>query len=352
MQDKDYLRRCLDLAILGGKHVRPNPLVGAVIVYNNRIIGEGYHEKYGGPHAEVNAINSLKAEDEPLLSKSTIYVSLEPCCHYGNTPPCTDLIIKHRIPRVCIAEVDPTEKVKSKGIQKLRDHGIHVDVIEIHGNYSTAEFRAINLSSRPFVQLKFAKSKDNFMGQKESQIWLSNDTSSIFTHKLRSYTDAILVGTNTALLDNPSLTLRNYPGNAPKRILLDRTGRIPLTHSLLSDAIPSIIITENKRDLANKNKQQIYIDFSSDNFIKHLLEKLYQLGIHHLMVEGGGAVLKSFVKANCWDEAVVINTQKILNDGIRAINITGKLKSKYLLGNNEVAVIANQNASIEYGLEY
>jgi len=339
MQDKDYLRRCIEVAQLGGKNARPNPLVGALIVYNDRIIGEGFHERYGGPHAEVNAINSVKTEDKSLLEQSTIYVTLEPCCHYGNTPPCSDLIIKHKIPRVCIAEIDPTEKVNKKGIQKLQDHGIEVVIIEIPNNNCTTEFKVINLLKRPFVQLKFAKSKDNFMGQKDRQIWLSNNTSNIFTHKLRSYTDAILVGTNTALTDNPSLTLRNYPGNNPLRVLLDRTGRTPLTHTLLSDELPCIIFTEKEREIENKDKQQLLIDFSSDTFIETLLEQLYKLGIYHLMVEGGAAVLKSFVKSNYWDEAVVINTEKVLSEGIKAMNINGEVKNRYLLEGDEVLVI-------------
>ena len=340
MQDKDYLLRCIELAKLGGKDVRPNPHVGAIIVYNNRIIGEGYHMKYGESHAEVNAVNSVSKSDKKYLPHSTIYVSLEPCCHFGNTPPCTDLIIENKIPRVCIAEVDPYEKVNQKGIEVLRNNGVVVDVIDTIDHDTLAEFRVNHIKNRPFVQLKVAKSKDNYIGKKGQQIWLSNDASNIFTHKLRAYTDAILIGTNTAIVDNPSLTLRNFLGATPKRIVLDREGKIPLTHTLLSDPHPCIIFTENLRDLSSF-KKQIKIDFSQENFIDNLLQQIKSLGILHIMVEGGAKLLKSFVNSNIWDEAVIINTPKILSEGIKAININGKIKSNFQLNEDKVVVLEN-----------
>ena len=339
MQDKDYLNRAIELAKKGGKAVRPNPLVGAVVVFDNEIIGEGYHKKFGGPHAEVNAINNVSPENQKHLSQSTIYVSLEPCCHYGSTPPCTDLIIKKQIPRVVIAELDPTEKVRNKGIKRLKDHGIDVKVINIKSRI-TSEFKANHLQKRPFIQLKFAKSKDNFIGQHDKQVWLSNEMSSIYTHKLRAYTDAILVGTNTALTDNPSLTLRNYPGDAPLRVVLDRTGKIPLTHLLLSDENKTLIFTENTRDLNDSRKTQVELDFSHADFITHMLNKLLSLGIHHLMVEGGASLLKSFVKAGTWDEAVIINTEKVLNEGIKAPHINGELVSTFSVDTNQISIVA------------
>ncbi len=342
MQDKDYLIRCIELAKLGGKEVRPNPHVGSMIVYNGKIIGEGFHETYGGSHAEVNAINSVSESNEHFLSESTIYVSLEPCCHFGITPPCTDLIIKNKIPRVCIAEIDPTQKVNSKGINQLKKNGIEVVIIPIPEFDPIAEFRVNQLKQRPFVQLKFAKSKDHYIGQKDKQIWLSNETSNVYTHKLRSYTDAILIGTNTALIDNPSLTLRNFPGKPPMRIILDREGKIPDTHTLLADPSPCIIFTEHKRNIPNSNKQQIEIDFLNENFIDILLKKLHSMNVYHLMVEGGAAILKSFVRSNNWDEAVVIRTTKVLSNGLKAININGKIKSGFTLGNDEVLVIKNE----------
>lgn len=345
MQDKDYLLRCLDLAMTSGKSVRPNPHVGAVIVYNNRIIGEGCHEHFGGPHAEVNAVKSVKEQDRKFLSQSTIYVSLEPCCHTGNTPPCTDLIIEQKIPRVCIAAVDPTDKVNGKGIKRLQENGVEVKFIDIPTNHLTSVFKTNILKKRPYIQLKFAKSKDNFIGQKDKQIWLSNETSRIFTHKLRSYSDAILIGTNTAIIDNPSLTLRDYPGNAPQRVILDRTGKIPISHTLLSDAFPCIIFTENFRSLPEV-KQQIKIDFSSPVFIDNLLKELFNLNIYHLMVEGGATLFKSFVKLNLWDEAHVINTKKMLYSGVKAININGRIRERYNLDGDELFVIENIKSTI------
>jgi len=343
MQDKYYLDRCFDLAKLGGREVRPNPHVGAVIVYKNRIIGEGYHKVHGGPHAEVNAVNSVKEEDKQYLSQSTMYVTLEPCCHFGITPPCTDLIIKNSIPRVCIAEIDPTQKVNSKGIDQLKENGIEVSIISMPEFDMIAEFKTTQLKQRPYIQLKFAKSHDNFIGQKDKQVWLSNAESSIYTHKLRSYTDAILVGTNTAMIDNPSLTLRNYPGNPPLRVVLDRNGKIPLTNTLLSDSYPCIIITEKSRDELLENKRQIILDFNKEDFIDNLLKVLLENGIYHMMVEGGATLFKSFIKSNNWDEAVVINTPKVINQGIKAPNVNGKIISKFQLETDKVIVIKNTN---------
>lgn len=342
MQDKDFLLYTIQLAKKGGKSVRPNPQVGAVIVHNNRIIGEGYHQIYGGPHAEVNAFNSVKSEDQRLLKESTIYVSLEPCCHVGETPPCTDLIIRNKIPRVCIAEIDPSDKVNRKGILQLRNHGVEVVLLNLDTDITNA-FKINNLVQRPFVQLKFAKSKDNYMGVVDKQVWLSNPKSSIYTHRLRGETDAILIGTNTAIIDNPKLTLRHYPGESPQRILLDKSGRVPQSHHLLSDDMPCLIFTEANRVFKNHLKTQIHIDFSDEHFLESLLKELYNRNIYHIMIEGGASLLKSFVKANLWDEAIVINTEKVLHNGIKAPNIHGRIREKYRLDEDQIFVIENHN---------
>ena len=341
MQDSDYLKRCIALAQKGGSHVRPNPQVGAVVVYDNKIIGEGYHARYGGPHAEVNAINSVIEDSKKYLSESTIYVSLEPCCHFGLTPPCTDLIIRNKLKRVCIAELDPTFKVNQKGVNRLITHGVEVDIVKISDNYAISEFIANQIHERPFIQLKFAKSSDHYIGKKDEQVWLSSKTSNIFTHKLRAYTDGILVGTNTALIDNPSLTLRNYPGNFPKRILLDRSGRVPESHDLLSDGIGCILITENLRPNLGKEIEQVNLDFDSENFLEELLKALFDRGIHHLIVEGGAKLLKSFLKANLWDEAVIIECPVELKEGIKAPNINGKLIKTLQLEQDNISIIRN-----------
>ncbi|MDF1694990.1 MAG: bifunctional diaminohydroxyphosphoribosylaminopyrimidine deaminase/5-amino-6-(5-phosphoribosylamino)uracil reductase RibD [Saprospiraceae bacterium] len=340
MHDRHYLQRCLDLAKLGGSKVRPNPMVGAVILYKGKILGEGYHKEYGGPHAEVNAVNSVKIEDQYLLTKSTLYVSLEPCCHSGKTPPCTDLIIRHKIPKVVIAQLDPSEKVHSKGVQKLQDHGIEVKLIEMKHIDHIAEFKAVHIHHRPFVQLKFAKSKDNYLGISDKQVWLSNDISSIYSHRLRANTDAILVGTNTAVIDNPSLTLRNYPGKAPLRIVLDRTGRIPKTHALLSDNLKTLVITETHRKNLNNHKMQWILDFESENFVDELLSKLLNFNIYHLLIEGGASMHKTFISKKIWDEAVIIQTEKILESGIKAPHLNGRLKKQYTIDNNEIFVVS------------
>lgn len=341
MRDKDYLKRCLQLARNGGKAARPNPLVGAVIVHNDCIIGEGFHRQFGGPHAEVNAVNSVDDEDKKYLAESTIYVSLEPCCHFGNTPPCTNLIIENKIPRVCIAEIDPSQKVNSKGIKQLEDHGISVEIIPIENNHLLDEFKVYQFQKRPFVQIKFAKSKDNFLGTHDRQIWLSNDFSKVFTHKMRAYTDAILIGTNTAVIDNPSLTLREHPGTQPLRVVLDREGRIPLSHTLLSDNLPCLIITQRPRNHGKLHKEEVVLNFSDENFLNVLLEELYKRGIYHLTVEGGAQMHKSFLAQNLWDEALVISTPKLIGAGVKAPNINGTLKEKYKFGEDKIALIKN-----------
>lgn len=344
MLDKIYFQRCFDLAELGGRSVRPNPKVGSVIAYKNRILGEGYHQIKGSHHAEVNAIKSVKKEDRHLLEKSTLYISLEPCHHYGVTPPCVDLIIEKNIPKIRIALADPTEKVFYKSIQKLRSSGRDVSVLET-GNQAQdliSEFEVVNLKNRPFIQIKVAKSADNYIGNEEGQVHLTNQYTNIFTHKLRAYTDAIIIGTNTAMIDNPSLTLRHFPGNQPNRIVLDREGKLDKGLTILSDEFPAIVVTEKKDYSLSKNKTLIILDFESEDFLKNLCDKLIQLDIFHLMVEGGAQLIKSFIKINLWDEAIVINTSKKLYSGTKAPHIHGRLLSSTNIDENKIHIIKNK----------
>ena len=344
MQDKFYFKRCFDLAQLGNRQVRPNPKVGAVIVYKNRIIGEGYHKIFGSHHAEVNAVNSVKEDDKHLIDKSTIYVSLEPCHHFGATPPCVDLIIKLNIPKIRIALVDPTEKVHLKSIKKLKDLGRDVSVSNESNNATSliSEFRAINILKRPFIQIKLAKSADNYIGQDVRQVHLTNTYTNVYTHKLRAYTDAILIGTNTALIDNPSLTLRNYPGRQPNRIILDRTEKLPKSLTLLADDLPTIVITEKKNYKLKKNKSSIVLDFDSEDFLDQLCDELLTQKIYHIMVEGGAHLIKSFIKKQLWDEAHVISTPAQLGNGVKAPNIHGCLQSSQKIANNTLHIIKNK----------
>lgn len=343
MLDKLYFQRCFDLAQLGNRHARPNPKVGSVIVYENRIIGEGYHMVKGSHHAEVNAVNNVKAEDKHLIDKSTIYVSLEPCHHYGSTPPCVDLIIKMNIPKIRIALPDPTEKVYLKSIEKLKENNRDIIVFEknIDALSLISEFEAVHIHKRPFIQIKMAKSADNIIGLDDAQVHLTNKFTNVYTHKLRAYTDAILVGTNTALIDNPSLNLRNYPGKSPLRIVLDREGKLPSSHKLLSDGQITIIVTQKEAYPIKTNKSIILLDFGAEDFLDRLCSKLLSLNINHLMIEGGATLIKSFLKRKIWDEAVIVNTNHTLTKGTKAPNINGLLKSVLDIDGDQVRIIKN-----------
>jgi len=329
LSDQLIFRRCFELARLGGSTTRPNPMVGCVLAHKDRIIGEGYHQRYGENHAEVNAVASVTAEDQSLISKSTAYVSLEPCHHYGNTPPCVDLLIRREVKNVKIALVDPTEKVHQKSIAKLRDSGATVEVTTSQmATDLIAEFDAVHIQKRPFIQLKFAKSKYNKMGTDDQQVALSNSYSNTYTHGLRAYTDAILVGTNTAIVDDPALTVRHVDGPQPLRVVLDRLGRLTPKLQLLSDEHSTLILTELEKYPIETSKEVVQIDFDQEDFIQRLCNLLLERGVFHLMVEGGQAILKSFLRASLWDEAVIISTQHPLAEGKTAPNINGrKIKS-------------------------
>ena len=335
-----YLDRCYELALLGKNNVKKNPHVGAVLVYNDRIIGEGYHMKYGEAHAEVNAINSVQSKDKHLIQDSTIYVSLEPCSHFGKTPPCANLIVDSKINRVVIGCQDPFEKVNGKGISILKENNIEV-LIANHKKCLLLLRRFVKVSDKklPYVQLKFAKSKDNYMGSLEKQIAISGKLTARYTHGLRAVSDGILIGTNTAIIDNPSLTTRFHLGESPIRVVLDRTHKIPSTHKLLSDEYPTIIISESIRKNLKARKECILLDFNADDFLLKLLHTLYSKGIYALQVEGGAGLLKSFVKSKLWDEAVVITSSKVLEDGVKAPNINGKLINEMLLKEDVVQTI-------------
>jgi len=341
--DKLYFQRCYELAELGNKKTRPNPKVGAVIVYQDRIIGEGFHQRYGESHAEVNAINDVSESDKHLIKESTIYVSLEPCHHFGITPPCVDLILKEKIPNVKIALPDPTEKVNNKSISKLRENKRNVTVVE--NSYQAVdtiqEFLSIQIHKRPHIQIKVAKSAHNYMGSDEEQVHLTNSYTNVYTHKLRAYTDAILIGTNTAAIDNPSLTTRHYPGDQPNRIVFDRTAVLSQKLTILSDSLPTVIISEREDYPIQNNKTLVLLDFSSETFLEDLCNELYKLKIYHIMVEGGSKTIKSFLKANLWDEAIVISTDNPLSSGIKAPSISGRLQSTKVLIDNTIHVIKN-----------
>ena len=316
-----YINRCIQLAKNGLGTTYPNPLVGSVIVYEGKIIGEGWHKKTGEPHAEVNAINSVK--DKSLLSKATIYVSLEPCSHYGKTPPCSDLIIKYNIPNVVIGTVDPNPKVAGKGIKKLLEKGIKVTVgvLENECCQLNKRFFTFHNKKRPYIILKWAESADGFIApltkEKKEPVWLTNEFSRQLVHKWRSEEQAILVGTNTVLEDNPKLNVRDWTGNNPVRIVLDRTGKISNDFFVLDNKFKTIIITEQENTASTKNCIYERVIFDGQ-LIEKIGSILWKNNLQSVIIEGGTTTLETFIKANLWDEVRVFKSAVELKNGIKA----------------------------------
>lgn len=318
-----YMHRCLQLAALGRGHVSPNPMVGAVVVYKGKIIGEGYHRKCGEAHAEVNAIRSVK--DQTLLKNATIYVSLEPCSHYGKTPPCCNLIIEKKIPRVVVACLDPFPKVSGRGIRMLRDAGIEVitGVLENEAIRLNAPFMTLQKLHRPYIMLKWAQSSDGFVdgirSENETPIKFSNAVTLSAVHQLRAEYDAVLVGTRTALYDNPSLTVRHWSGKNPLRVVIDRTLSLPETLNMFSDGNPTLVITEKKHESVG-NIEYLTVDFS-EPVIPALLQELFSRKVESLLVEGGPFLLQSFIDSGFWDEIRIEVSPIKLSNGISAPHI-------------------------------
>jgi|AGTN01.1.fsa_nt_gi riboflavin biosynthesis protein RibD len=334
-----FMYRCLQLARKGEGFTKPNPMVGAVIVHKNNIIGEGYHRQYGGAHAEVNAIASVK--DESLLTDSTLYVSLEPCAHHGKTPPCAELIISKKIPRVVVAVTDPNPKVSGKGIEMLRENGIEVTVglLEEKARILNRFFFVNQLYSRPYVILKWAQSNDGFMDhhrvsrEDKTPAIISNNLTHSIVHKYRTHIEGILVGTNTVVLDNPQLTARKWYGEHPTRVVIDRVNRIPADSAVFDGTAPTIVFTSSVPDESKKKEHAefILIDFSKETN-RQILTCLYEKKIYSLLVEGGAMLLSSFIDKNMWDEAFIEISGKRLFSGIKAPDIQGRVirTKKYL----------------------
>jgi len=316
-----YMHRCLQLAEFGSSHVAPNPMVGAVLVCDDIIIGEGYHQLYGQPHAEPNAINAV--EDKQLLKKATLYVNLEPCSHYGKTPPCADLIVKSGITRVVIGTLDPNPKVAGKGVEILRKAKIEVQVgvLESECRELNKRFFIFQEQKRPYILLKWAQTQDGFIDRKrayvtETPLIISNDITKQLTHKMRSENQAIMVSTNTVLLDNPSLTVRNWSGKSPIRVAIDRVGRIPAHYNLLDGSLPTIVFTEVEKP-NRTHLEFIQIEFD-EKCLSTILQKIYERNIHSVMVEGGAKLLTSFIEAGYWDEANIEVSPTQIQDGVPA----------------------------------
>ena len=350
MNHEYYMQRCLDLAQNGLGRVAPNPLVGAVLVQEGKIIGEGFHQQFGHPHAEVNAFMDAekKLGGDPIPPQTTMYVSLEPCNHQGKTPPCTDLIIRKGIKKVLIGAQDPNDKVQGKGIEKLRLAGIEVTIgiLEKECRNLNKSFYTFFERNRPFIILKWAQSLDGFIAKKAvdnsaQSIWISNEHSRKLTHKWRSEIQAIMVGTNTALHDNPILTVRDWKGKNHLRITLDKDLRLPQYLHLFDQTTPTLIFTQKKSPSFN-NLEYIKVDFSK-NLLEEILKVLHQRNIHSLILEGGTTLLNSFIEANLWDEARLFFSTKPLGDGIKAPMITTEMISKVTLENDTLIICKNNN---------
>ena len=341
------MQRCLELAKLGAGNVAPNPMVGAVLVNEGKIIGEGWHQQYGGPHAEVYAIRRTAQSGLKDLSESTLYVSLEPCAHHGKTPPCTDLIIQHKIPKVVIGCRDPYKEVDGKGIEKLKMAGVELEVgiLEKESKELNKRFLTFHLLQRPFVILKWAQTADGFITSPPAPLhkWrggtsgdpafrrllISNEYSNRLVHKWRSEEASILVGTNTALMDDPELTTRLWPGPSPVRLVVDMDLKLPASLKIFNDASPTIIFnTKIHREesesaapspLVERAGVRYYQVTSDSSLVHQILHALYQLNIQSVMVEGGAKLLQSFIDEGIWDEVRIIkNEELIINDGLNA----------------------------------
>ena len=318
--DEKYMMRCIALAKSGKSSVAPNPMVGAVIVHQGRIIGEGFHRQYGDAHAEVNAIHAV--HDETLLRDSTLYVNLEPCVHTGKTPPCADLILTKHIPRVVIGCTDPNSKVSGNGIRMLRNAGVEVvtDVMQEEAIRLNRFFITAHTKQRPYIILKWAQSRDGYLDRirtdaSEKPVQLSNPANQRYVHKLRSEVSAIMVGTNTAWLDNPSLTVRHWAGKSPVRVFIDRSNRIPSSYHLLDDTAPTLKFAE--QSCASHNREEcIPLDYSAP-IIPQMLHALVERKLYSLLVEGGACLHTSFLDAGLWDELQIETVPLQLGSGVK-----------------------------------
>ncbi len=332
---EQYMQRCLQLALKGLGNVSPNPMVGCVIVHDNKIIGEGYHQKYGEAHAEVNAINSV--QDKSLLKSSTLYVSLEPCNHFGKTPPCADLILKYEIPNVVIGIQDPFEKVNGSGIKKLKDAGVNITdgVLEEECREINKRFFTFHIEKRPYVILKWAQSKDGFIGKKNQSLRISNELTRVINDTWRTQEDAVLIGGETARVDNPHLTVRTIEGRNPMRIILSKSGDLPANSNLFDGSATTLVYSKNNFQYSNCET----VEMPDETNLDFLLSDLYRRNIQSVIVEGGSSVLNQFLKSDYWDEIRIFESEDLLEDGILAPTISSAISSFEQIDNNQLKII-------------
>ncbi|MDA9554872.1 bifunctional diaminohydroxyphosphoribosylaminopyrimidine deaminase/5-amino-6-(5-phosphoribosylamino)uracil reductase RibD [Pelobium sp.] len=338
------LKRAIELAKLGLGQVSPNPLVGSVIVHKGKIIGEGYHQKYGEAHAEVNAINQVLVQfdnAEQLLKESTIYVTLEPCSHFGKTPPCADLIIKHQIPKVVIGCLDPFESVNGKGVEKLRAAGVEVEIGILENECVDLNKRFFTKvkHQRPYVILKWAETKDGFFSpDDDSQKWISGDEAKRLVHLWRSQEDCVLVGKNTALIDNPQLNVRSVAGRNPKRAVIDKNLELSKQLHLFDNQQNTFVFNAVKTDLEDKTT---YIEIEHfDQFLpQYVLYQLYLQDVQSLIIEGGVKTLQTFIDAGLWDEARIFTGNVRWGKGKKSPVLEGKVIEECSIGKDYLTII-------------
>ena len=339
MEEQIYIQRCIELAKKALGKTYPNPMVGAVIVHNGKIIGEGFHQKAGENHAEINAINSV--ENKNLLAESTIYVSLEPCSHFGKTPPCSLKLKEIGFKKVVVACTDSHSKVNGKGISLLKNAGIEVEVgiLEEECRNLNKRFFCFHEKKRPFIILKWAESKDGFLDKDFLPTQIGNSLTKQFVHQLRSEEHAILVGANTALIDDPSLTVREVKGGNPIRILIDLKLKVPTVFEIFNDEAPTLIINSIKNEEIGDLK---YIKIEKDNFLKNLMQKLYEEQIQSVIIEGGSYTLQQFINADLWDETIIIkNENLIVANGTKAPQFNFEIAETKIFRDNRIEFYKN-----------
>ncbi|MGJ5642101.1 bifunctional diaminohydroxyphosphoribosylaminopyrimidine deaminase/5-amino-6-(5-phosphoribosylamino)uracil reductase RibD [Formosa sp. S-31] len=327
-----YINRCIEIAKNGLGTTRPNPMVGCVIVLNNTIIGEGFTSAYGGPHAEVNAIQSVT--NKSLLKDATLYVTLEPCSHFGKTPPCSDLIIKHKIPKIIIGTIDDNSLVAGQGIKKLETSGceVLVGILEQECKQLHKRFFTFHNKKRPYIILKWAESADGFIAPKtkneQKPVWITNTFSRQLVHKWRTEEQAILVGGNTVLQDNPSLTARDWKGLNPTRIVIDKHNNLPENNAVFNKEAETLLLSSKQ------------IDFSKP-LARQICNTLHSKNITSVIIEGGAKTLQYFINENLWDEARVFYSTNIFNEGTKAPELKGALQSENRILNDTLKYFTN-----------
>jgi len=334
-----FMQRALDLSLLGRGKVEPNPMVGCVIVKENRIIGEGYHVFFGGPHAEVNAVKGLSESD---LEGADVYVTLEPCSHYGKTPPCANMLAGLPVKRIIIGSVDYNPLVEGKGIALLKEAGKEVitGVLQEECEKVNAAFFTFLKKKRPYIILKWAQTGDGFIARKNNDSkWISNELSRKLVHKWRSEVQAILVGSNTVFHDNPQLTTRDWSGKNPLRLIIDRKARLENNFAIFDQSVPTIIYNEVKKT-SGENPE--YVKLQAGEFIESLLADLYDRSILNLFIEGGSTLINEFIKHNLWDEARVFIGAKSFEEGIKAPEIIMTPEKYYTIGNDKLLIYKNK----------